>query len=118
MSRFVRSAFFPILIVIVLAVLIQVVWRSGGSSSTEPNYQGAAPSFVADLQAGKVASVVINTTGMTLQVTPVSGASYTVHYPDTLALSELLQDSQYANVKVTAVSPGPPWWRTAQVRAR
>jgi cell division protease FtsH len=114
-SRFVRSAFFPILIVIVLAVLIQLVWRSGGSSSAAHNYQGATTSFVADLQAGKVASVVINTTDKTLQVTTTANPSekYPVNYPDTMALSELLQNSQYANVKVTAVSPGPPWWRSA-----
>ncbi len=114
MSRFVRSAFFPILIVIVLAVVIQLIWRSGGSTPTE-QFQGPAPSFVADLQADKVASVVVNTTALTLQVTTtaVPPAKYTVHYPDTTALSELLQNPQYASVKVTAESPGPPWWRSA-----
>ena len=115
MSRFVRSAFFPILIVIVLAVLIQVVLRGGGSSAAKHNYGGPAPSFVADLQADKVAAVVVNTTDQTLQVTTTGDppVKYTVNYPDTTALSELLQNSQYASVKVTAESPGPPWWKGA-----
>ena len=111
MSRFIRSAFFPILIVIILAIIVQVVIRGNNPSTTQYTYQGAGNSFVSQLDQGKVQSVVINTKDQTVQVTTTNGQKYSVNYPDTTQLTELL--AKYPTVTVVSKSPGSPWWTSA-----
>ena len=74
MTRFIRSALFPIIIVIIVAMFIEFVIQ-GNSKETKNayTYQGTENSFVSDLESNKVQSVVINTKDQTLQVTPKSG---------------------------------------------
>ena len=93
MNRNLRRALLPILILIVLIFAFQTQLRSSKSSTATPTLQGPAPSFANDLQSNRVKSVVINTRDQTIQVTPVSGASYTVNYPDTTTLAKLLETS-------------------------
>ena len=111
MSKFIRSAFFPILIVIILAVVVQVVLRGGGSAAPQYTYQGGSNSFVSQLAAGTVRSVSINTKDQQLEVTTTGGQKYTVNYPDTTTLTQLLQ--KYPDVVVTSKSPSSPWYLSA-----
>ena len=108
MSRFIRSAFFPILVVIILAVIVQWVIKSGGDSGPKYTYSGPAPSFVDDLSNGKVGSVVINTKTQKVEVTTTDGQKYLVDYPSTDELTKLL--APYKSVKVTSKTPGSAWW--------
>jgi cell division protease FtsH len=91
MSRFFKSAAFPILIVVVLAFFAQ---KLIGSSSKAPR-----PTFgnlLTDLQSGQVRSMSIHTKDNTVDVTlaPQYGAAkFTVGYPDSYA-STLIQDAQ------------------------
>ena len=111
MSRFIRSAFFPVLIVIVIAVLVVVVMRNHGSNGPTYTYAGPDHSFVSDLQAGNVKAVTINTSDHMLQVTPNTGTPYSVGYTDTQSVSKLLLDPKYiTTVKVTSKSPGSSFW--------
>jgi cell division protease FtsH len=91
MSRFFKSAAFPILIVVVLAFFAQ---KLIGSSSKAPR-----PTFgmlLADLQSGQVKSMSIHTKDNTVDVTlapQYGGTKFTVGYPDSYA-STLIQDAQ------------------------
>jgi cell division protease FtsH len=110
-SRFIRSAFFPILIVIILAIIVQVVIRGSGPQTATYTYQGGSNSFVSQLDQGKVSQVVINTKDQTVQVTTTNGQKYSVNYPDTTQITELL--AKYPTVTVVSKSPGSPWWTSA-----
>ncbi len=80
MSRFFKSAAFPILIVIVLAFFAQ---KLIGSSSHAPKVSFGA--LVYDLQHGQVKSMSIHTKDNTLDATLVNGQKVTVGYPDSYA---------------------------------
>jgi len=108
LSRFIRSAFFPILVVIILAVIVQWVIKSGADPGPKYTYSGPAPSFVDDLSNGKVGSVVINTKTQKVEVTTTDGQKYLVDYPSTDEFTKLL--APYKSVKVTSKTPGSPWW--------
>jgi len=119
-SRFIRSALFPILIVIVVAMIISWVMQ-GNSKETagaaKPSYSGPAPSFVNDFESDKVASVVMNTKDQKLQVTlkaedaKGNAAKYEVNYPDTGETSKLLATKP--EVKLDTTSPKAAWWTGA-----
>ena len=91
MSRFFKSAAFPILIVVVLAFFAQ---KLIGSSSHAPR-----PTFgklLTDLQSGQVRSMSIHTKDNTVDATLLpqyGGTKFTVGYPDSYA-STLIQDAQ------------------------
>ena len=65
MSRFFKSAAFPILIVVVLAFFAQKL-ISPGDREQVPTYS----QFLTDVDQGKVKSVTINTKDNTLDVQP------------------------------------------------
>ena len=77
------------------------------SIANGPAFQGGANSFVAQLNGGEVSNVVVNTTAQTIQVTPKSGAAYTISYPDTTQLSQML--ANHPDVAVSAKSGGSSW---------
>src|ERR671936_781943 len=82
MSRFFKSAAFPILIVVVLAFFAQKL-ISPGTHTHSPNYSG----FLTQIDNGQVKSVTINTKDNTIDVTPTQNAQpdnkkYTTAYPD------------------------------------
>ena len=112
MTRFIRSALFPIIIVIIVAMFIEFVIQ-GNSKETKNayTYQGTENSFVSDLESNKIQSVVINTKDQTLQVTPKSGDAQQVNYPDTSQLTTLL--AEHPDVTVQSKSPRSPWWTSA-----
>jgi len=115
-NRFIRSALFPILIVILVAMAIEYWIQGDNSAKPEVSYSGPAPSFVSDLEAGRVQSVLMNTRDQTLQVTTTekdadgNPVTYKVEYPSTDETTKLIQDS---GVKFTSTSPGNPWWTSA-----
>jgi len=107
-SRFIRSAFFPILIVIILAVVVQWVMRSGSTSTAQYSYSN----FITDLNAGKVKSVDINVNNQTLSVTTnYDNQVHKTGYVDGTVLAQALQ--AHPDVAVTASKPGSPWWSSA-----
>ena len=112
MTRFIRSALFPIIIVIIVAMFIEFVIQGNNDTTTAKfTYQGSEQSFVNDLENGNVKSVVVNTKDQTLQVTPGSGEPYQVNYPDTAQLTTLLAENP--TVTVESKSPRSPWWTSA-----
>ena len=112
MTRFIRSALFPIIIVIIVAMFIEFVIQGNDTTTTAKfTYQGSEQSFVNDLENGNVKSVVVNTKDQTLQVTPASGEPYQVNYPDTAQLTTLLAENP--TVTVESKSPRSPWWTSA-----
>src|ERR687890_744039 len=76
MSRFFKSAAFPILIVVVLAFFAQRL-ISPGTQEQPPSYGD----FIAQLQRGEVKTVDMKTKDNTLQVTLDSGQKYETGYP-------------------------------------
>jgi cell division protease FtsH len=109
-SRFIRSAFFPILVVILLAIVVQWVMRSG-STSQAYSYSGPAPSFTADLEANKVKSVALNVTDQTMQVTLTDGTTKQTAYYDPAGLNTLL--AEHPGVAVETKKGGSSWWGSA-----
>ena len=98
MSRFIRSALFPILIVIVVAMFIE--WVIQGKDTDEaPKAIYSAPGMsteqvlTSDLQAGVVKSVVIDPQSKLAQVTQLGGVFYVAPVADPAALEELLKTS-------------------------
>ena len=81
--------------------------RSGGSG-VHYFYAGGSPSFVGQLDSGKVKSVSINLSAQTVTVTPSSGAPYTIAYPDSKVLDAQL--AQQPQVAVDVVTGASPWW--------
>jgi len=77
-SRFFKSAAFPILIVVVLAFFAQKL-ISPGEREDPPTYS----EFKADVEAGRVEAVTINTKDNTIDVTPRGEEEkYETAYPD------------------------------------
>jgi cell division protease FtsH len=88
-SRFIRSAFFPILVVIILAIVVQMALHrtgNGTKSSVKPQYHGQfvvanVPSTVPesrlanDLAAGVVQKVVVDSQTMAALVTTSASAT-------------------------------------------
>jgi cell division protease FtsH len=109
-SRFIRSAFFPILVVIMLAIVVQWVMRSG-SEGPSVSYSGPAPSFTNDLQANKVRTVVPNVQSQEMRVTLADGTQYTVTYVDPQSLDTLL--AEHPDVAVEPKKGGSSWWGSA-----
>ncbi|HMI69226.1 MAG TPA: ATP-dependent metallopeptidase FtsH/Yme1/Tma family protein, partial [Solirubrobacteraceae bacterium] len=72
MSRFFKSAAFPILIVVVLAFFAQKLIGGPGSNTPTPSYGD----FVAQLQAGQIKTVDVKTKDNTLVVKPRTGSKY------------------------------------------
>jgi cell division protease FtsH len=78
MSRFFKSALFPILIVILLAFFAQ---KLIGPESSRP--KTTYSQFLTQVERGDVKTVVVRTKDNTIRVTPVTGQKYEVGYePD------------------------------------
>jgi len=85
MSRFFKSAAFPILIVVVLAFFAQ---KLIGSSSKSQHFTYG--NLVQQLQTGSVQSLQLNDKDNTANVTTTSGAKYTVGVPNNNAEGNLV----------------------------
>src|SRR3954454_11296794 len=77
MSRFFKSAAFPILIVVVLAFFAQKL-ISPGESTHKPNFA----EFLQQIDSGQVQAAVIKTKDNTVDVTLQNKTKYEVGYPD------------------------------------
>ena len=77
MSRFFKSAAFPILIVVVLAFFAQRLINTG-SQEKPPTYSD----FITQLQRGELKSVQLKTKDNTVVVTQRSGKTYETGYTD------------------------------------
>jgi cell division protease FtsH len=105
-SRF-RRFIVPLLIVIVVMAAFQAMRSGRNNNSVTHFYQGNSQSFVSQLNAGEVQSVVVNTTAQTIQVEPKGSPVYTITYPDATLLAQLL--AKHPEVSVTAKSGGSSW---------
>jgi cell division protease FtsH len=77
LKRFFRSAWFPILIVLVLAFFAQHLISSGDKSTT-PSYN----EFLGQVDSKQISEVKINTKDNTLDVTQTDGKDYSTGYPN------------------------------------
>ncbi len=78
MSRFSKSAAFPILIVVVLAFFAQRLISGGGQKEKAPTYS----EFISQLNGGQLKSVDLKTKNNTVVVMPRSGKSYETGFTD------------------------------------
>ena len=101
-----RRFIFPLLTIVVVILFASLLLRSHTSGVTH-SYQGNSNSFVSQLNSGDVSAVLMNTTAQTVKVTPKAGPTYTVGYPDSTQLSQLL--AGHPTVAVTAKSGSSSW---------
>ncbi|NLG65324.1 MAG: ATP-dependent zinc metalloprotease FtsH [Actinobacteria bacterium] len=112
LSKFIRSAFFPILVVIILVVIVQWIWNSGRGAEQSLAYQGSDRSFAALLKAGKVGKVEANINDQTMIVTLTDKTTvYKTSFPDAGELTKLLQE--HPEVEFRPNKPGQSWWGSA-----
>jgi cell division protease FtsH len=76
-SRFFKSAAFPILIVVVLAFFAQRL-ISPGQQQRDPNYS----QFLSQVERGQVKDVTLNTKNNRIDVQVQGGRKYQTAYPD------------------------------------
>ncbi len=107
MSRFFKSAAFPILIVVVLAFFAQKL-ISPGDRQKDPNYSD----FITQVENGQVQSVTLNTKNNRVDVELESGRKYqTAFLNDTE--QNLVNTLQANDVAVTVKPKGGSGWLTA-----
>ena len=94
MSRFFKSAAFPILIVVVLAFFAQ---KLIGSSSHSPHYSFG--NLIQQLDSGQVKTLSIHTKDNTVDVTTTGNQKYSVGYPDDYAAT-LINKAQAETTQV------------------
>jgi cell division protease FtsH len=105
-NRFLKSAAFPILIVILLVFVAQRLVVSDEDKAPPPTF----PALIADIQAGDVASATIKTESNEVSATLKDGAKIDTGYipEDSQALTDALDE---ANVPYEIKGiPGSPWW--------
>jgi cell division protease FtsH len=104
MSRFFKSAAFPILIVVLVAFAATKLIPSGSTSTTEHTYQ----TFVSkDLPSGNVKKVTIKQKGNAVEVQDYHGENYEFGYPDQAAsqlISQLEKSGVHFNVETAKSS--------------
>ena len=95
MSRFFKSAAFPILIVVVLAFFAQRLISPSGETK-KPDFG----QFLTQINGGQVKSADIKTKDNTVDVTLTDGQKYTVGYPDGYAKTLVDDIHEKAGVKL------------------
>src|SRR3712207_6566997 len=103
MSRFFKSAAFPILIVIVLAFFASKL-ISDSDQSNKPNFQ----QFLTQVDEGKVQSVLMKTKDNSLEVTLDGGAKYQTGYPmnyEPILTNKLLTEARQGSLQAFDVKP-------------
>src|ERR671922_528866 len=105
MSRFLKNATFPILIVVVLAFFAQR-FLGQNESKPKPNFG----QFLTQVKAGDVKSVTVNTRDNTLDVTESDGKTkYETGYPDNYE-PQLIDTLQKNNVELSVKGKGGSNW--------
>ena len=103
MSRFFKSAAFPILIVIVLAFFASKLISDSGQSD-KPSFQ----QFLTQVDEGKVQAVQMRTKDNSLEVTLDGGAKYQTGYPmnyEPILTNKLLAETKSGNLDSFDVKP-------------
>ncbi|HEX4732794.1 MAG TPA: ATP-dependent metallopeptidase FtsH/Yme1/Tma family protein, partial [Thermoleophilaceae bacterium] len=106
MSRFFKSAAFPILIVVVLAFFAQKL-ISPGARTHVPNYS----EFAQQVQTGQVKTVTIQTKDNTIDVDLKSGRKYQTAYPDNTE-PQLIKTLDTNQVSINVRGKGGGGWIT------
>jgi len=99
-SKFFKSAAFPILIVVVLAFFAQ---KLIGTSNHQPPYTFG--NLIQQLQSGQVKSLSLHVSDNTVNLTTVTGQHYTVGYPDqyaTTLITDVQKDVQSGGLQANA----------------
>src|SRR5687767_4306776 len=107
MSRFFKSAAFPILIVVVLAFFAQRL-ISPSDRTPDPVYSD----FLAQVEEGKVKDVTLNTKNNRLDVELAGGKKYQTAYPDNTE-QNLVNQLQAEGVDINVKQKGGSGWLTA-----
>jgi cell division protease FtsH len=107
MSRFFKSAAFPILIVVVLAFFAQRL-ISPGDRTPDPVYSD----FLAQVEEGRVKEVTLNTKNNRLDVELTGGRSYQTAYPDNTE-QNLVNQLVSRDIDVDVKQKGGSGWITA-----
>jgi cell division protease FtsH len=107
MSRFFKSAAFPILIVVVLAFFAQRL-ISPSDRNPDPVYSD----FLVQVEDGRVKEVTLNTKNNRLDVELVGGRSYQTAYPDNTE-QNLVNQLVSRNIDVDVKQKGGSGWLTA-----
>jgi cell division protease FtsH len=104
-NKFLKSALFPILILLLLVFVAQRLFMSNSSSARPPDY----PQLISMIGSKDVKSASINLPDQTFSVTTNEGKSYSSGYPDNdVQLQETLNK---AGTPYTITGRGTnPWW--------
>ena len=100
MSKFVKSAAFPILIVVLLVFVAQRLVVSESSAAPSPTFS----QLLVEIPAGRIASVTMKVGEQELVVVTKSGEKYTTGYPDDYA-DTLTRQLETADVQSMPVDP-------------
>ncbi|MHB1362125.1 MAG: ATP-dependent zinc metalloprotease FtsH [Thermoleophilia bacterium] len=110
MAKFLRSAAFPILIIVLLAFFIMQLINNRDSGSKDMNFQ----EFVQTVKGGGVKQVTINNSDHTMDVVLTDDTKSTVGYTDDYPLTQLLLDNQ---VVFSAKGTGSSIWSSLLISA-
>ena len=106
LNRFLKSAAFPILIVILLVFVAQRLVVSDSTSTPAPTFN----QFLQDIDDGQVKQATIKVESNEVEVALNNGTQFTTGYPPDYA-STLTEDLRKANVPFEVKGiPGSPWW--------
>jgi cell division protease FtsH len=107
MSRFFKSAAFPILIVVVLAFFAQRL-----ISPSDPTPDPVYSDFLTQVEDGRVKEVTLNTKNNRLDVELSGGKKYQTAYPDNTE-QNLINQLRSENVDINVKQKGGSGWLTA-----
>ena len=109
MSRFFKSAAFPILIVVVLAFFAQKLISPGNRQET-PTYS----EFLVQVEEGKVKDVTLNTKNnrIDVQLKGTNGREYRTAYPDNTE-QNLVNQLRAEDIPIDVKAKGGSGWVTA-----
>jgi cell division protease FtsH len=106
LSKFLKSAAFPILIVILLVFVAQRLVVSSEPSTPAPTFNV----FTQDIASGDVTKATMKVERLEVQATLKDGTEFTTGYPQDFA-STLINQLEEANVPFTVKGiPSNPWW--------
>ena len=106
MNRFLKSAAFPILIVILLVFVAQRLVVSDEAKAPPPTY----PQLISDISAGEVSRATIKTESNEVSATLKDGTKVNTGYipEDSQSLTDAL-DTAKVPYEIKGI-PGSPWW--------
>ncbi len=106
LNRFLKSAAFPILIVILLVFVAQRLVVSDESKAPPPTY----PQLISDISAGEVSRATIKTESNEVSATLKDGTKVNTGYipEDSQSLTDAL-DTAKVPYEIKGI-PGSPWW--------